>query len=278
MIDTIEKISDCTVQHGAHNDRVYLIKLAEGCASEMISHVEQLAQKNNYSKIFAKVPEWALAEFQKSGYMIEAVVPRFYDGAQDGFFIAKYLDALRWEEQHPDTVSDVLATAKEKAEQSCDVTLDTDCTMDVVGENDVLDVCSVYKQVFESYPFPIHDPNYIIKTMKESSVYFCIRKDGEIISVASSEMDAAGKNVEMTDFATMRDYRGSGFASLLLGKMEQEMALRGMKTAYTIARSLSYGMNITFAKQGYQYAGTLTNNTNICGHMESMNVWYKHLT
>ncbi|HOM70936.1 MAG TPA: putative beta-lysine N-acetyltransferase, partial [Armatimonadota bacterium] len=51
-----------------------------------------------------------------------------------------------------------------------------------------------------------------------------------------------------------------------------------MKTAYTIARSLSYGMNITFAKQGYQYAGTLTNNTNICGHMESMNVWYKHLT
>ena len=37
------------------------------------------------------------------------------------------------------------------------------------------------------------------------------------------------------------------------------------------------GMNITFAKHGYHYAGTLNNNTNICGRIESMNVWYKSL-
>ena len=48
-------------------------------------------------------------------------------------------------------------------------------------------------------------------------------------------------------------------------------------TSYTIARSLSYGMNITFAKMGYIYGGTLINNTNICGSLESMNIWYKHL-
>jgi hypothetical protein len=37
-------------------------------------------------------------------------------------------------------------------------------------------------------------------------------------------------------------------------------------------------MNITFAKNGYEYAGTLKNNTNISGNIESMNVWYKHLS
>ncbi len=37
------------------------------------------------------------------------------------------------------------------------------------------------------------------------------------------------------------------------------------------------GMNITFAKTGYTYAGTLINNTNISGRLESMNVWYKHI-
>jgi len=36
-------------------------------------------------------------------------------------------------------------------------------------------------------------------------------------------------------------------------------------------------MNITFAKQGYQYAGCLVNNSNICGSIESMNVWYRQL-
>ena len=55
------------------------------------------------------------------------------------------------------------------------------------------------------------------------------------------------------------------------------MQRRGILTAYTIARSLSYGMNITFARQGYRFGGTLTNNTEISGAIESMNVWYRSL-
>jgi hypothetical protein len=62
-----------------------------------------------------------------------------------------------------------------------------------------------------------------------------------------------------------------------LHRMEQDMKQRGYLTSYTIARSRSVGMNITFAKLEYIYAGTLINNTNISGQIESMNVWYKHL-
>ncbi|MDD2310679.1 MAG: hypothetical protein PHH91_13970, partial [Desulfuromonadaceae bacterium] len=40
----------------------------------------------------------------------------------------------------------------------------------------------------------------------------------------------------------------------------------------------SFGMNITFARDGYSFGGTLTNNTNISGSLESMNVWYKTLS
>jgi hypothetical protein len=36
-------------------------------------------------------------------------------------------------------------------------------------------------------------------------------------------------------------------------------------------------MNITFAKNGYEFCGTLTNNTDISGGLESMNVWFKPL-
>jgi len=37
-------------------------------------------------------------------------------------------------------------------------------------------------------------------------------------------------------------------------------------------------MNITFARNNYSFAGTLINNTNISGQIESMNVWYKALS
>ena len=55
------------------------------------------------------------------------------------------------------------------------------------------------------------------------------------------------------------------------------MSQEGMKLSYTIARATSYPINRVFSGAGYKYGGRLTNNTNICGSIESMNVWYKYL-
>jgi putative beta-lysine N-acetyltransferase len=123
--------------------------------------------------------------------------------------------------------------------------------------------------------------------MNENFIYFSIQKNDEIVALSSSEMDIDSQNVEMTDFATLSEYQGNGFAYYLLYKMEEEMIKRNIKVAYTISRAISYGINIIFAKMGYKYGGTLYNNTNISvdkttsrntsGNFESMNIWYKFL-
>jgi beta-lysine N6-acetyltransferase len=59
--------------------------------------------------------------------------------------------------------------------------------------------------------------------------------------------------------------------------VEEEMRQRGIRLAFTIARAYSFGMNITFARADYRFGGTLVNNTNISGALESMNVWHKPL-
>jgi len=51
----------------------------------------------------------------------------------------------------------------------------------------------------------------------------------------------------------------------------------GIKVVYTIARLNSIPMNKTFLRLNYQYSGTLINNTNIAGKIESMNILYKHI-
>jgi putative beta-lysine N-acetyltransferase len=81
----------------------------------------------------------------------------------------------------------------------------------------------------------------------------------------------------MTDFATLPAYRGRGLATRLLGLMGCQAIESGVRVAYTIARAVSFGMNITFARHAYQYGGTLINNTQIAGSIESMNVWYRLL-
>jgi putative beta-lysine N-acetyltransferase len=135
----------------------------------------------------------------------------------------------------------------------------------------------LYRQVFDSYPFPIHDPAFLSSAMAADTRFFCIREAGRIAALGSCEMDPENGTVEMTDFAVAPGHRGKGLAGRLLVHMESAMTCRRMRMAYTIARSASPAMNITFKKSGYRFAGALCNNTHIGGRIESMWVWYKSL-
>lgn len=278
MNDCIETIGSAKVQHGKHNNRIYLMKADHEEIPELIPQLDQLAEAKGYTKIFAKVPARETAVFVNQGYTIEARVPGFYRGQEEAVFLGKYLCPERRCEGKPELLKQIIMTAQEKGDAESTTELDHGFRFRVAVKDDVEEMAKLYQKVFDTYPFPIQDPAYLAQTMEDNLVYFGIWQNGHLLALASSEIDYQGQNAEMTDFATDPDCRGQGLASFLLTRMEQQMAKSDIKTAFTIARAYSYGMNITFAKQGYDYSGTLTNNTNISGQLESMNVWHKTLT
>lgn len=277
MTDAIVKIGRSTVQHGPFNDRVYLMKLARKDFPAILDRLDELAAREDYSKIFAKVPEWAREEFLRRGFQEEAAVPGLFAGGRKGLFFGKYRDPRRRQEGEQEKVREILRTARSKADEEPAVELPAGFALRPAEPQDAPAMAEVYRQVFATYPFPIHDPAYLRATMEENIRYFGIWQGGDLAALSSSEIDADGGNVEMTDFATLPDYRSQGLANALLERMEKEMRQEGVETAYTIARAYSFGMNITFARSGYLFGGTLVNNTNIFGRLESMNVWYKSL-
>lgn len=276
MQDKIEKLGDSLIQHGKFNDRIYLMKLADKDYPGIVKRLDDLAQQNNYTKIFAKVRNKHLDKFLSNDYEQEAHIPDFYADGEKTFFLGKFLDDGRKKIANQERIDKVIQVAKGKSKIKNSPHLDPQFDYRIAEKADAEDMVKVYKQVFPTYPFPIHDPDYLCKTMDKNLIYFGIWKDEELIALSSSEMDREEKNVEMTDFATLPEYRGNSFALYLLDKMEEKMEQLGIDTFYTIARSVSFGMNITFAKMGYKYTGTLKNNTNISGNIESMNVWYKN--
>ena len=277
MNDKIITIDQATVQHGPANDRVYLMKLGAGDPDGTARRIEELAQDKGYSKIIAKVPDQARSAFAAAAYRPEAFVPRFYRGEEGVHFMAKYLEDRRRSPEDPEALAEVLAVARGREPDSEPAALDDRYQWRITEAGDAEAMAELYRRVFATYPFPIHDPAYLRQTMDDNIVYFGIWDGDELVALASAEMDEASGNVEMTDFATRPERRGGGFATFLLARMEEEMARREVPTAYTIARAVSFGMNITFARCDYRFGGTLTNNTNISGSMESMNVWYKPL-
>lgn len=276
MTDQVVCFGNSAIQHGKHSDRAYLMSLALSDLPELLPYLDHLALTEGYTKIFAKVPARAQGSFQRSGYEAEAVVPGFYRGEEEVSFMGKYFSEQRRTEQQPELVEQALETALEKevAEQP-ELPAELRCRPTTTADAPAM--VELYRRVFASYPFPIHDPDYLCRTMASHVVYHGVWDDDKLIALASAETDAAGRNAEMTDFATDPDYRGQGLANYLLAGLEQTAAERGILTAYTIARAYSYGMNITFAKSGYQFSGTLTHNTQISGQLESMNVWHKPL-
>lgn len=275
--DTLEKFEESTIQHGNYNDRIYLIKLAPEASSSTPLKLIDLAKKNDYSKIFAKVPEHQSDIFLAAGFEEEAKVPAFYDGETTAVFMGFYLNIERAEEPEFGKMQEILKIAIEKQTDKTKCCLNDDLTLRICKESDTVTMADIYKNIFPSYPFPIHESAYLWETMKSHIDYFGIEANGQLVAISSAEMDRLTSNVEMTDFATLPKWRGNGFAQLLLARMEDEMKAKGIKTAYTIARAMSAGMNITFSKAGYRFGGRLKNNTNISGQIESMNVWYKKI-
>lgn len=278
MLDRMERIGDSLIQHGANSERIYLMKVAAPDCPEIVDELDELASREGYSKIFAKVPASVSRPFLDNGYRAEARVPQLFRGREEGVLLGKFLSPERQVEAEPQLVEDVLAKARAKARPDGAPAGPVDgFEIRPLAEGEVEAAAEVYREVFASYPFPIHDPEYLLETLRDHVRYFGAWKNGRLVALASAEMDRGAGHAEMTDFATLPAFRGQGLGQALLAHMEEEIPGDGIRTAFTIARAYSYGMNITFARAGYRFGGTLRNNTQICGRQESMNVWYKPL-
>jgi len=275
VTDRIETLGHSRIQHGKLNDRIYLMKLAREDLPTLPERLADLAGAEGYSKIFAKVPAWAEARFRELGYRVEARVPGFFRSETDAVFLGLFLDPARARASDAEQIEAALHEALRREPQPATFPDELSCRPCLPADAPAM--AGLYRQVFETYPFPIHDPAYLRRTMETHILYFGVWTGGELVGLSSCETDGDARAVEMTDFAVRPQWRGKNLSVALLDVMEREMRRRGFVTAYTIARSVSFGMNIAFARAGYAFGGTLVNNTNICGRFESMNVWHKRI-
>ncbi|MCF8054923.1 MAG: putative beta-lysine N-acetyltransferase [Deltaproteobacteria bacterium] len=262
--DIIETFENALIQHGSYNDRVYLLKMFGDIAPGFPQRLIEFAQ--GYSKIFAKIPARAWAGFGDAGFVVEARIPLFYQGREDALFVCFYLQPWRAIEKN-EQMAEVEGVKLAKKQATVEI---RPCLL-----GDIPQMAELYASVFPTYPFPIQNAGYLAKTLGEGVEFWCAEIAGDIVALSSAEQDTANENVEMTDFATAPRWRGYGLGAELLKVMEEAMRKKGMKTAYTIAREKSVGMNAIFARAGYSVGGRLINNTNIAGGIESMVVWYK---
>lgn len=272
-MDKIEIIGKSTLQHGHSSNRVYLMDFQSCDFPQIIEEMENLANNNGYTKIFAKIPSRFAPKFFLAGYVTEAIVPCFFNGIEDALFLVKYKDLNRSKPniEEMNSFQELLLSQINTHVNE----LDSKYQLRQLNHSDTNEMTEVFSQVFKTYPFPIFDTKYLDQEMKLGTRYFGVFMNDNLVGISSAECNDRSKNVEMTDFAILPSQRGKKLATHLLMTMEKHLIAEGFKSFYTIARLKSLSMNKTFMNSCYSYSGTLINNTQIAGQIESMNVWYK---
>jgi putative beta-lysine N-acetyltransferase len=274
--DTIERFGASILQHGPDNDRVYLMHVDPGDLPDLLRRAEALAAEHGYSKIFGKVPASEEAHFLDRGFVAEARIGAADHSGPAIVFVSRFVDPQRQQDPHHEECARILRQAQRAAGKEL-APLPTLYALREASPDDADLVASLYRQVFPSYPFPIHDPAWLRQVLDTHVRIFTAWEGERPVAASAAEIDREWGIVEMTDFATQPAHRARGLAGHLLAFMEEAMTAQRLRTAYTIARALSPGMNITFARAGYRFGGTLVNNTQISGSIQSMNVWYRDL-
>ncbi|WP_040208593.1 putative beta-lysine N-acetyltransferase [Neobacillus jeddahensis] len=242
----------------------------------LLEKAEELVQKHHAEKLIIKGRSEDYFTFMEAGLQPEAVVDRFFLGS-DAHFFSKFYTPDRKQNDHWVTEDGIihsiyqLNTTKEK------MTPPKEYTLKKADESCAEELSALYKQVFQIYPTPLHDPDYVKKSMREGTVYYVFFYQGKIVSAASAEINGFYKNAELTDCATLTEHRKYGLMKIILQELEQELKRSGIFCAYSIARALSFGMNAVLFQLGYSYRGRLMNNCYIYDKLENMNMWVKNL-
>lgn len=248
-----------------------------GDYKQAINKSEEIATESKAEKLIIKARKEQFLFLLEKGYECEALIDQYFLGS-DGYFFCKYYSVERKRTHQWLTEDGIVRNVQALSQGISTISPPADYHLKFIQKEDAEKLSQLYKQVFKVYPTPLHDPEYIKKTMDEGTIYYAFFIRDIVASCASAEVNAVYKNAELTDCATLPEHRKFGLMKILLEKLEEKLISEGIFCSYSIARARSFGMNAALHQLGYRYRGRLINNCFIYENLENMNVWAKDLS
>ena len=278
MTEKIETIDGALVYHGNMHNRIYFSETTNVDLGILLPKIKDLAKNKRYDKILSRASENRIEVLTSNGYTVEAKIPGLYNGTIDGYFLADYVNEERHQndEKSLKTIASVktIALAANKPETDSHFEMPTDLKIRKLTSEDFTELEELHKKAYKYHPNQIKDEAHFSNLSSLNHEFYGLFKNDEMVVSAILAIHEEEANMEIVDFITHPDYRGQNLSYFLVQDIKNKMVEKRYKTIYTMVRSTSYGLNITFSKHGFILAGTLTNNCVVRDTMESMNVWY----
>jgi len=244
--------------------------------SDLLRKVKTQASTKGIGKIISFTPAANLAIFLAEDFVLEGTIKGFFRG-QPAVCCSYFVDPLRSLTRNSVPNSQLPGQPGRNRILVSNLGSKPYLVRDA-QEKDVAGIVRLFRYVFQSYPSPVFEKDYILLNMQEHSVQYKIAvHNKDIIGVAAAETDTVNFNAEMTDCVTYPLYRNRGVLGVLLSELEKDLGKQDFICLYTLCRAANPAVNKVFARLGYEFSGCLVNNCHICGSYEDMNVLVKIL-
>lgn len=258
-----------------HNQRVKLIKY-NGNTQKIAKNSIEMCNKYGMGKIITSVYEKDTSVFIENGFVLEGTIEGYYEG-KTGYCVSYFHDVKRAVSNKLSEEDEIIKMSEEYANQYHH-SINKDFVIRTADLDDADTLAHLYNTVFKTYPTPMDSPEYIKSVIKSNKIIFKVAEyDNQIVSAASADLHHELLHAEITDCATLEQFRGRGLLSHLVYHLEETLKEKKYITLFSLARALSLGINIVLSKHGYNFTGRQINNCNIMGNLEDMNIWVKKI-
>ncbi|AET68364.1 putative beta-lysine N-acetyltransferase [Desulfosporosinus orientis DSM 765] len=259
-----------------HNQRLKLINFQGNPVQAARSSVE-MCKRHGMGKIITTVYREDVPLFCENGFILEGSIDGYFKG-KTGYCLSHFCDPSRGMSNQLKEEDGIIEKSEGYINQYAPNGIDKGFLIRSATLKDTRELAVLYDKVFETYPTPMNNHEFIANMIKSKKVIFKVAEyNSRIVSAASADLDHELLHAEITDCATLEEFRGKGLLSELVYHLETTLNTNHYITLFSLSRALSLGVNIVFSKHGYKFTGRQINNCHIMGKFEDMNIWVKRL-
>ncbi len=259
-----------------YNQRIKILDYKVENFRNFILAVRELSEANQFDKIICMADRADWQQFLRYGYVLEAVL-KYYHRGNDAFVVSKFRSQERLNSGSMMEEILLIESVMNEPSDAERKPLPRGLGIRMAKKEDIAQLIALYKGVFESYPSPLIHQSYLETIFQTDSLFAVCVEGDRIVAAASAELSPHNLAAELTDCATLPEKRGQGLMSHILRFLEKELVSRDYRCSYTMARARSFGMNMVFYQLSYEFMGRMTNNCDIFGAFEDMNIWVRDL-
>ncbi|SMO76255.1 putative beta-lysine N-acetyltransferase [Melghirimyces algeriensis] len=242
----------------------------------MIEKLKKVAYEEQCDKLLFYVKKEEKDALKGKRFIPEGYIDGFFQG-EAAYIYSLFLDPKRNRPVDLKEEQRVMEVVKGNRKKAVKPSLPDGYTMQNAQAKDAPEMAELYQQVFETYPTPMNDPQFIREMMNNQVFFTVVKYHGCIVSACSTDILPLFNCAEISDCVTLPEHRNLRLLSHQFSYQVKQMKQKGVQTLFCYARAVSAGMNLINSRHGFTYGGRMVQNSNIAGRLESMNIWFKNL-